>query len=156
LSLPPSPLPLPGARDRIGLWTSSSTSASPVIHSSGVALPGNMPVRCKGPIPHCALPMRSANVTLRLDLLVSEVATLWAFRRRDPSLCFGKPNPAATDIHLAEKYFPTTLFSAGQRSQQRSVHRRGRDIANRQLPSSTRNHRTLADAATLLAANNQP
>jgi hypothetical protein len=93
---------------------------------------------------------------LRLDLPVSGVAIPLEGRPNGPTLCSAKPNTAANDIHLAEKYFPTTLFSAGQRSQQRSVHRRGRDIANRQVPRSTRNHRTLSDAATLLAANNQP
>jgi len=117
-----------GGKQRAAGGRNVMTSGLPVTHSSGVAILGNMPVRCKGPIPRCAFPMRSANVTLRLDLLASEVATLWAFRRRGPSLCFGKPNPAATDIDLAERYFPAKLFSAGQRSQPRSVHRRGRDI----------------------------
>lgn len=65
---------------------------------------------------------------LRLDLPVSGVAIPLEIRPNGPTLCSAKPNPAATDIDLAEKYFPATLFSAGQRSQQRSVHRRGRDI----------------------------
>lgn len=65
---------------------------------------------------------------LRLDLPVSGVAIPLEVRPNGPTLCSAKPNPPATDIDLAEKYSPATLFCAGQRSQQRSVHRRGRDI----------------------------